>query len=115
MKSLKFIIYFTISSILIIGCGSKPDKTICNEFFLKTNFIDSMSGNDLTGDSVYLSLTRYHKDSIRYAVLSEFDTTDLLEPVVKKEGFYYTYTFLYQFSTSPQIRFGMYKIIYYLN
>ena len=115
MKILKAIFYLLFGSFLLMACESKPDKAICNSFYLNTGFIDSISGNDLTGDSVYLPLARYNKDSIRYMVLSQYDTTDLLKPVVKKAGFYNVYSFLYQFSLAPQAKYGEYKIIYFLN
>jgi hypothetical protein len=104
-----------MSNILCIGCRSKPDKTTCKEFTITTIFIDSVSGHDLTGDSVALPFARYNKDSIRYMILSVFDTTDMLHPIITKVGLANNYTINYHFADNYQTNFGEYKIIYYLN
>ena len=106
MKHL-FIILSIIACSFFIGCTSGPDPALsCNNLNITVRFLDALN-NDLTGDTSQM----YNKDSIKYSIISDFDTTAVLSPEVNLVGFYNEYSLSYYFGNKN----GLYKILFYLN
>ena len=106
MKNL-FIIF--ISLICLISCGTVTDPALnCNSFKLTILMKDAAQRN-IVSDSVF-SFIKYDKDSIKYKVESEFDTTDILTPIFTGDLFY-AININYKFNNN----FSIYNIIYILN
>ena len=87
-------ILYVIFIIFIISCnsGGHPD-IFCPFFTLQSAFKDSITGMDITGDSINLPTIRYNKDSIRYKIVSEEDSSEYLFPIVTKGSWSNEYTF----------------------
>lgn len=77
----------------MISCNSGGHPDFCPFFKIEAEFIDSITGMDITGDSINLPTIRYNKDSIRYKIVSEEDSTDYLFPIVTKGSRSNEYTF----------------------
>lgn len=87
-------ILYTIFTVFIISCNIDPiEQVYCRNFKLEAEFIDSITGMDITGDSINLPTIRYDKDSIRYKIVSEEDSSDFLVPTITKGTNFLVYTF----------------------
>ena len=80
------IISFLITSIAVFSFScEKGDPPIpCNNFIIRSIFIDSISNSDITGDTLN-SKVRYIKDSIKYEVFSTNINIGLSSPIITKE------------------------------
>jgi len=107
MKHL-FIILSISACSFFIGCTSGSNPIVpCDSIYLEITFKDKITNVDLTGDTSQI----YNKDSIKYSIISDYDTTDILSPEVNPVGFYNEYSFSYYFGNKN----GVYKILFYLN
>lgn len=86
-------ILYIIIPVFIISCNSGGHLDFCPTYKLQSAFTDTITGFDITGDSINLPTIRYNKDSIRYKIVSEEDSTEYLFPIVTKGSWSYEYTF----------------------
>jgi len=111
MKHLFIIISISACS-FFIGCTSGPNPIVpCDSIYFEITIKDKITNVDLTGDSIVLPNIKYNKDSIRYLVESNIDTTLYLKPNITKSGFYNIYSFNYFLGN----KVGLFKVILSLN
>lgn len=109
MKMVKIISLLMSILIFVVSCN-KPDP-IDDCSLIQMNIIftnDSM--RDVTNDSIELGFL-YDIDSIKYQIISNNDTTNILSPQINRTGLYNVFSLEYYFGR----KFGNYNVVFYLN
>lgn len=107
----KMFLVIIIGMISVISCKIVDPPLSCRNVFFYINVMDSVRSVDITGDSISLPLIRYNKDSIRYQIISPYDTTEKNIPDIVNTGLYNQYTFNFNFG----MQYGLYKVLFILN
>lgn len=79
----KVIFLSVLIAILHLGCGIVEPRTRCANFVFQTVIFDSILYKDLTGDTIN-TIVKYHKDSIKYKIISNNLNIDWTKPIISK-------------------------------
>lgn len=76
---------YLLFSYLLFSCDSKVTEynLSCNDIGLEVVFESKNFGLDLTGENLNPPYVKYYKDSIRYQIISGFDTSEVFFPEIK--------------------------------
>jgi hypothetical protein len=87
MKTIFPFLFYSIFSLILFSCAnSEVDPAIpCNNFEMKSVFINTDGHADLTGDTIN-STVQFLKDSVSYEIISPNVNVPLRKPIVTKNA-----------------------------
>jgi hypothetical protein len=98
-------------------CGDCINKK-CTDFYFNTIIRSKDTGADLTGKELNEQDVKYLRDSIKYKILSPFDSTDWIYPALDSNqsfNFYFIKLDLRPYINDKTNIYGWYNFIFHLN